>query len=184
MWLFSLTVNSQNRKKHTHPRQPRSAGSWLNFPQNHVELNQKSTLCCIWVPKSSFAFFVLVTFAQSRTESDRQKEAQPSYFFSMVDVDESRHGPMGPSLETWCVARGKSRAPPLCFCCFRPRACEDPRPELNWTDAASPDTCWRKNVSVNSYVTRHPTCSTASVRRVSLLHLMRALDTLFFLNKL
>lgn len=142
MWLFSLTV-SRKTEKHS-PETATLCRFLVAFSSKSCLI--KSEIHFVLHPcyKKQLCLYVLVTFARSRTESDREKEAQPSYFSSMVDADESAHGSMDPSVETWCVACGTESSPPPCFCCFRLRACKDSRPELNWTDATSLHTCWRK----------------------------------------
>lgn len=53
-----ITPRVRLRVKSTHPGQPRSAGSGLNFPENHVSLNHKRTPCRIGVSNSSSVFML------------------------------------------------------------------------------------------------------------------------------
>lgn len=111
-------------------------------------------------------------FCTIPAESDGQKEAQPSSYFSMVDVDESPHGSMDPTLKTShaCGRKQTSR-------CFFASNCEHAK--IHVLNRAGPSLQVRtrvdvKHVSVNSYVTLNSICNTASLRGVSLLHLMMA----------
>lgn len=104
----------------------------------------------LWYKKQLW-LYVLGTFLHNphRVRSSKWRRNEPSsfYFSSMVAVASITR-----QILVWKhqSMRWKSQSPP----CFLPSNCGHANTHvLSWTDAASLHTCWRKNVSVNSYVT-------------------------------
>lgn len=122
--------------------------------------------------KKQLGLYIPITFLHflHRVRASKWRRRDPSYyFFFMVDVDESRS--MDSSLTTSVHVR---KVKPLRVLFLQTASMQRFTYRVNW--ATSLHTCWRKIVSVNSYVRAarlYVQCSTASHRTVPLFNLIQ-----------